>query len=479
MKKIAHWSLKSQFILGFALILLLSLLATAATYALGALLFIRMEYSSVYPANYYEKQIPGIRAYIRQENTLLLDLAAKDALERQVPGSGILYQVVDGDGDYLYGTLGERVFEGRQQLYDGLNTLTGNRGRYVQTVPIVDADGRISGAVLLSYTLSPTYAEGRGWLAAVYAAVLLSPFFYIILFTLLFAKKLARRINEPIRMLMKASRKIADKDLDFTIAYRSDNELGQLCAAFVQMQGELRSSLSAQWRLEREKAEMIEALAHDLKTPISIISGYAEALLESGASEDKRRRYLTVIRDNARKSAGLVRQLQYSAELESFEGRLQVSPVEPVSWTEKLVKQFEPAAGSKEIRIFFQPEGSRGVYLMDPEKLERILGNILSNSISYTPAGGRIEVGLKADGRQLRFRIRDTGPGFAPGEEDKVFERFYRADKARGQAEGHSGLGLYIAKRLVESHGGQIQAGNAEDGGAVVTFTIAAAAEEA
>lgn len=108
-------------------------------------------------------------------------------------------------------------------------------------------------------------------------------------------------MNEPIRMLMQASRKIADKDLDFTIEYRSGNELGQLCAAFAQMQEELRSSLSAQWRLEREKAEMVEALAHDLKTPISLISGYAEALLESGAADDKQRRYLSVIHDNAQK----------------------------------------------------------------------------------------------------------------------------------------------------------------------------------
>ncbi|GIQ63020.1 two-component sensor histidine kinase [Paenibacillus cisolokensis] len=478
MKNIADWSLKSQFVLGFALILLLSLLATAATYALGAVLFTRMEYKGVYPANYYEKQIPDIKEYIRKENTALLNPSAKEELERQVPGAGFLYQVVDGDGNYRYGTLHEPVFEGRQQLYDGLNKPIRYRGRYVQTVPIIGGDGRIAGAVLLSYSLSPTFAEGQGWLAAVFAAFLLSPFFYIFLFTLLFAKTIAGRINEPIRMLMRASRKVADKDLDFTIEYRSGNELGQLCSAFARMQEELRSSLSAQWRLEREKAEMIEALAHDLKTPISIISGYAEALLDSRAPEDKLRRYLTVIRDNASKSAGLVRQLQYSAELERFEDRLNVSPVELVSWTGKLIKQFKPAAAAKGIRLSFLPEGAMGVCRIDPEKLERILGNIVSNSISYTPEGGRIEVGLAVEGRQVRFRIRDTGPGFPPGEEERAFERFYRADKARGQSEGHSGLGLYIARRLVESHGGEIKACNAEDGGAVVSFVIAAAGEE-
>lgn len=478
MKKIAHWSLKSQFTLGFALILALSLAATVITYAFGVLLFTRMENSSVYPANFYEKQIPGIKEYIREENTALLDPSRREALEAKVPAAGFLYQVVDGEGNYIYGTFHDQIFAGKRQLYDRLNTVTGLRGRYVQTVPVIGGDGRISGAVLLSYTLSPTYAEGRGWLAAVYIAILLSPFFYILLFTLLFARRIAGRMNEPIRMLMQASRKIADKDLDFTIEYRSGNELGQLCAAFAQMQEELRSSLSAQWRLEREKAEMVEALAHDLKTPISLISGYAEALLESGAADDKQRRYLSVIHDNAQKSAGLVRQLQYSAEVERLEGRLDVSPVELIPWTEKLVGQFEPAARDKGIRLLFHPEGAEGVYRIDTEKLERILGNIISNSISYASEGGRIEVGLKTEKRQVLYRIRDTGPGFKPGEEKKVFARFYRADKARGQAEGHSGLGLYIAKRLVESHGGWIKAGNAEDGGAVVTFAIAAADAE-
>lgn len=141
------------------------------------LLFTRMENSSVYPANFYEKQIPGIKEYIREENTALLDPSRREALEAKVPAAGFLYQVVDGEGDYIYGTFHDQIFAGKRQLYDRLNTVTGLHGRYVQTVPVIGGDGRISGAVLLSYTLSPTYAEGRGWLAAVYIAILLSPFF--------------------------------------------------------------------------------------------------------------------------------------------------------------------------------------------------------------------------------------------------------------------------------------------------------------
>ncbi|MFP4976102.1 sensor histidine kinase [Paenibacillus sp. CN-4] len=119
-----------------------------------------------------------------------------------------------------------------------------------------------------------------------------------------------------------------------------------------------------------------------------------------------------------------------------------------------------------------------GYYSVDTEKLERILGNILMNSMAYTPPGGRIEIKLQAENRILRFLVRDTGPGFAPGDWGKVFDRFYRSDKARGIGEGHSGLGLYIAKRLVQQHGGDITACNADGGGAEIVFSIQASQSE-
>lgn len=508
MKKWSHWSLKTQFGAGFLLVLLLSLVATAITYVVGVLLYSSMEFKGVYPANYYEKQLPEIKAYIKKANLSLLHPDGRSLLEEHVSADGFRYQVLDGEGQLLYGTMEGTMIEGREALYDRLNTQTRFDGRYVQTVPIIGEDGRVSGAVLLGYTLSPTYAKGSGWMGILYAAVLLSPFLYILLFTALLARRLARRINQPLRMLMEASRKIANKDLDFEIGYRSDNELGQLCTAFSQMQSELQTSLSAQWRLEREQAEMSEALAHDLKTPLSIISGYAEALLDSEGNAAKRQRYLTVIRDNASKSARLVRQMQLSADLERSDGQLVLTTVPVVAWTEALLKQFELEAESKGIRLQFEAQAFEtkvsgthmseehtseihmseahtsesqthdGYYSVDTEKLERILGNILMNSMAYTPPGGRIEVKLQAENRILRFLVRDTGPGFAPGDWSKVFDRFYRSDKARGVGEGHSGLGLYIAKRLVLQHGGDIAARNADVGGAEIVFSIQASQAE-
>lgn len=114
-----------------------------------------------------------------------------------------------------------------------------------------------------------------------------------------------------------ASQKIKEKDLDFSINYHEDNELGRLCEAFTEMQEELKESLTSQWEMEQERIEMTAALAHDLKSPLSLILAYSEALLEDYQEKDgELKNYLMVIHENAEKSADFVRQMQYTAELE-------------------------------------------------------------------------------------------------------------------------------------------------------------------
>ncbi len=131
---------------------------------------------------------------------------------------------------------------------------------------------------------------------------LFSPFLYIVGFTRWLSKRFVKNINQPLHLLIDASKKIKEKDLDFEIDYYSDNELGKLCSAFSEMKDELKGSLSAQWKMEQERVEMVEALAHDLKSPLSIILGYTDALIGNNTDDnEKLHRYLTVIRENTEK----------------------------------------------------------------------------------------------------------------------------------------------------------------------------------
>lgn len=466
--------LKTQFRITFALIILSSIVATIVTYALAAGLFVNLQYKKVYPANYYEKQLPQIKDYIRQQNIRLLMPSARNALEKVIPEKGILYQVLDGEGAILYGTMNQKVIENRQQLYGQFNTTIGSGGRYIQTVPIISDDGKISGAVLLSYQLKITYMAGNRWLTVLFITALFSPFIYVIIFTLVFSKIFTNSINKPLQLLMDASRKIREKDLDFEVDYHSENELGRLCNAFSEMKEELKNSLSAQWKMEQDRIEMVEALAHDLKTPLSIIRGYSEALIDSDTgSSEKQSRYLAIIKENAEKGSNLVRQMQYTADLESSGRNLNLVPINIMSFTEQKVYNYELQAKQKEIEITTEIQGAGDrLCLIDVEKLERILDNIVSNSLQYTPKGGRINISAKVEQNRVFYEISDSGTGFGKRDREKIFNKFYRGDKARGSKDGHSGLGLYIAKQLVAKHGGSIKVDNTKYGGACVAFDL-------
>ena len=463
----------TQFRFTFTWIVIASIIATAITYALAAVLYGQAQYKSIYPANYYEKQIPGIDEYIREENTALLLHSGEEGLQNTISGEGMSYQVVDGEGNILYGTNQKKLFGSRTELYNRLNTNIKQQDDYIHTVPIIDDNGKISGAVALSYQLKISHTEDRGrWVIAILAIALLSPFLYIAGFTILFSRIFVKNINKPLQILMDASRKIKEKDLAFEISYRSDNELGKLCDAFSEMKEELKKSLSAQWKMEQERVEMVESLAHDLKAPLSVIRGYSEALIDSNISGgEKLFRYLAVIKENAEKSSALVQQMQYTSDLEKADVQLQLVPVRLSEFLEQKVRHYELQARQKKIDIVLEMQGDvQTPFWVDADKLERILDNIVSNSLQYTPTGGRIGISVKAGKESIIYEICDTGGGFGQKDMEKAFDKFYRGDEARRSKDGHSGLGLYIVRQLVEQLGGSIRINNAESGGACVTF---------
>jgi len=197
--------LVTQFRLTFTWIVIASIIATVITYALAAVLYFNVQYKSIYPANYYEKQIPGIDEYIREENTALLMQSGEKGLEKIISGNGIYYQVLDGEGNILYGTNKKQLFNNKKEFFNQLNTTIREQENYIHTVPIID-DGKILGAVALSYQLKISYVQDSHgwWLIAVLIAALLSPFIYIVAFTILFSKIFVKNINGPLQILMNA-----------------------------------------------------------------------------------------------------------------------------------------------------------------------------------------------------------------------------------------------------------------------------------
>lgn len=277
-------------------------------------------------------------------------------------------------------------------------------------------------------------------------------------------------------MLIDASRKVKAKDLDFCLGYYADNELGRLCGSFNEMKNELKESLVSQWKAEQERHEMVQTLAHDLKTPLSVIQSYVESLLEDGfADNQKAEKYLRVIKDNALKGSELTTKMLYAAEIETSCIEFNSVPVDIHSFLKQKQESYEMMAKAKKIGFIVDvtyENGPKTECPVDIVKLESILDNVVLNSMRYTPENGTItiEAGIARD--KVDFTICDTGKEFSSKDMANLFTKFYRGDESRSSKNGNAGLGLHIAKRLAEMHGGSIDAFNAENGGACVKFSL-------
>lgn len=472
-------SLKAQFIINFVMIIIVSLLATVLVYGLGYRIYRKIEYRRIYPANHYEREIPRIEEYVRKADSSLLNKEEKQPLEKIIPAEGILYQVMDADGRKVYGTDHRDLIKGKRELSGKINTTMKIDGGYAKLIPLLDSQDKIQGAVSLYYTIKPYFPNNTDkiWLSLLFIVIMLAPFIFIIIFALFFARRFAHNIGKPVYMLITAAERVRDRDLNFDLDYQADNELGRLCSAFNKMKNELRESLFSKWRSEQEKREMVEALAHDLKTPFSVIQGYAESLLDGGHRDQaKTKRYLQVIKENAGKGSDLVTEMLYTAELESRAKGLCLLPTDLEAFLLEKRENYEIMTDAKSISFILNISGARReqrrVVYIDRARLERILDNIVLNAIRFTPEDGIITIDVRIEEQGVSFSICDTGKGFTDKDLANVFSKFYQGDEARSSKNGHSGLGLYVAKKLVEIHEGIIKAFNAKDAGACITFEL-------
>lgn len=470
--------LKTQFRIIFILIIVTSIVATIITYCTGFVIYGMIEYKKVYPANYYEKKIPDIENYIKKQGIVILNSKEKTSLDKVIPIQGIKYQILDGNAHTIYGTDDKKMINSKEELYTKINTNISIGNEYIKIIPILDSEGKAVGAVSLSYTIKNYYmSQGdKIWIIPLFIVIIFSPFVYIAVFTTIFSRKFERNISRPVNMLIDASKKIEQKDLDFNIDYNADNELGKLCQGFSKMKSELKESLKSQWRTEQERQEMVEALAHDLKTPFSIIKGYVESLLDGNYKDNQKLiKYLNVIDENTSRGSELIKEMLYAAELENYDTKICTAKLDIDSFMRRKKENYEMISKDKNIDIKLNinyEKRDKKTCFIDMFKLERILDNIIFNSIRYTPENGHITIDVDKHDENIKFTVQNTGKEFSSRDLSSLFNKFYKGDQSRNSKNGHSGLGLYIVKKLVEIQGGSIRAFNSESGGATIEFIL-------
>jgi two-component system sensor histidine kinase BaeS len=274
---------------------------------------------------------------------------------------------------------------------------------------------------------------------------------------------LARALTRPIRLLTAAIRGMARGELKQSVPVTSNDELGELAAAFNQMSADLD-------RLIKARRQMTADIAHDLRNPLTVIGGYIESMRDGVLKPTPER--LEAIQTEVKHLERLVEDLRTLSQADAGEMVLNREALSVRDLLEHAAQSYRPLAEKNGIRMSITAPADLPEIHADSDRLARVLGNLISNSLRYTPAGG--EIGLKAqmqDGYAVKIAVADNGKGIPPEALPYVFDRMYRGDSARTRSE-ESGLGLAIARSIVEAHGGSIAAESTPGAGTTMTIVL-------
>ncbi|MEW6030172.1 MAG: sensor histidine kinase [Chloroflexota bacterium] len=266
---------------------------------------------------------------------------------------------------------------------------------------------------------------------------------------LLLGVLLSRTLTRPIRELTAATQSVADGKLGLQVSVRSRDELGELAASFNKMSADLARSVNA-------RRQMTADIAHELRTPLSLILGHAEAV-HDGVLPPTRENF-EIIRDEAARLEHLVDDLRTLSLADAGELSMEKETVKPKKLLQEVASLYQYRLPQKNISLDLQtPDGLPDIKA-DASRLTQVLTNLLDNALRHTPDGGRIVLAARGTKDGLLLWIQDSGPGVAGGDLGRIFDRFYRLDSARTREQGGSGLGLAIARSIVQAHGGQMWA---------------------
>lgn len=280
----------------------------------------------------------------------------------------------------------------------------------------------------------------------------------------------ARRLKKQLQPVLDATQKIIARDLDFEVPRSGIAEFNNILLSISDMKSELRDSLEQQWRMEQTKKVQMSELAHDIKTPLTIIRGNTELLRDSDIT-GKQREYAGYILKN---SDRMEQYLKMLIELTRAEAgyTINLEKTKTEEFIRELLEQAKGLAAAKQLKIAFVQSNLPEKFMVDAGLLERALMNIISNAADYSPEYGTICISVEGRKKFMRFCIEDSGKGFSHEDLKKAAKQFYMGDKSRG-FHTHFGIGLYIAKTIAKLHKGSLKIDNsAVTGGGQVTVEI-------
>ncbi|KXH82049.1 ATP-binding protein [Sporosarcina sp. HYO08] len=232
--------------------------------------------------------------------------------------------------------------------------------------------------------------------------------------------------------------------------------------------------MTEQHKLDKLRSDFIANVSHELRTPISMLQGYSEAIIDGViANDEERDEMIQVIHDESMRMGRLVTDLLDLARMESGHKRLYKDDVSMVPFLDRIVTKFTQVARDAEVSLTLDvPQNEEVILHVDEDRLEQVFTNLIDNAIRHTPIDGNVTVALRQYGQSVELTVKDTGVGIPEEDLPFIFERFYKADKARTRGKGGTGLGLAIAKNIIDLHGGEISARRGEEKGTIFSCIL-------
>lgn len=286
-------------------------------------------------------------------------------------------------------------------------------------------------------------------------------FFTLLVGAFVFATRNLRRMSRPLDELVEASNKVAEGDYSARVEVKGTPEIRSLLYGFNSMAERLQMN-------DQQRRAMLADVSHELRTPITVIQGNVEGILDGMYPADETR--LKSILEETQILSRLVDDLRTMALAESGSLQLKREPTNLTQLIREVTTGFEAQAKEKEIHVELSLAEADDLQL-DPLRMREVLSNILSNALRYTPHGGRVKIDLTESAvggeRGVLVSVQDSGPGIESADLSHIFERFYKSSDSGGM-----GLGLSIAKYIIEAHGGHISAESDAGRGTTISFTL-------
>ncbi|WP_230874900.1 sensor histidine kinase [Lysinibacillus cavernae] len=409
----------------------------------------------ILPANYAETQITLAKDRIASSMSVTADMIP-DLVD---------YAVISNQGEFISGNLTEK--EAFHAWYLMQKGETQGSTRFYAFIE------REQEVCILSYHLVPEYRSAvmRKYLPNPQLMILLLFIIGVIVQVTVLAVHFGRSLKRKMMGLQEAIEKIQNQNLDFQLNPSGIREIDDIALSFEHMKEALNTSLKQQWEAERSRREQISALAHDLKTPLTIIRGNAELLLDT-VQDETQREYNEYIVKNTIEIEKFTKQLMDISKVEQSVVSAKTN-VDMDSFIQQLEQQMKALALEKSLEVSVESDKLPVSFMIEEELFYRALLNLIVNAVEHTPTKGKVTLSIQGETNFVHFTVIDSGAGFSSKDLKEATKQFYRGDPSRNAA-NHHGMGLYIAESIIQKQGGTLSLANdLITGGGKVTITIA------